>query len=110
MDSTSCCLNLPSSIVFNKALTGCVTTSYGLKYEKLIALPTPSFHLFIGKIAALESQGADKLLLYASICSVVTPVKPLDLNVETAFSAPPKVTNAPRSLLNPSVLDLHLMM
>ena len=37
------------------ALNGCEITSYGLKYEKLIALPTPSFHLLTGKMAALES-------------------------------------------------------
>jgi len=94
----SCCFNLPSSNVFNAALKGCLTTSYGLKYEKLIALPTPSFHLLIGIIAALESQGADKLRLYASICSIVTPVK-FCPNADTPFSAPPSVTSAPINLL-----------
>ena len=49
-------------------------------------------------MAALESHGADKLLLYASICSVVTPVKVLSY-VDTPFSAPPNVTNAPNNLL-----------
>jgi len=49
-------------------------------------------------IAALESQGADKLLLYASTCSVVVPVKFL-ANSVAPFSAPPSVTKAPNSLL-----------
>ena len=94
----SSCFILPSSNVFNAAVKGCFTTSYGLKYEKLIAFPTPSFHLLMGMIAALESQGADKLLLYASIWSIVVPVK-FWPNADTPFSAPPNVTKAPINLL-----------
>ena len=98
VSSTSACLSLPSSKVFIVALNGWVTTSYGLKYEKFTALPTPSFHLFIGMIVAREFHGAAKLLLYASIWSWVTPVKAWAI-VPAASLAPPNTTDAPINLL-----------
>jgi len=103
----SCPLIVPSCHCLNIASTGFVTTSYGLKYEKLIALPTPSFHLLIGIICALFSHGADRLLLYASISSIVTPVRACAVLL-TAVPVPDNVTYAPNNLLRPICLNLGL--
>ena len=73
----------------NLPFTAGTAVSYGLKYEKFIALPIPSFHLLIGSIVALESHGAAILLLYASSCSDVTPDKLL-ARAKAPFAEPPK--------------------
>ena len=60
--------------------------------------------MFIGISCALFSHGADKLLLYASISSKVTPVKASAV-APTALPVPTNVTYAPNNLLRPICLN-----
>ena len=99
---------LPSPNAAKKASNGFWTTSYGLKYEKLIAFPLPLTHLSIGNRIAFLFHGAANDLLYASSSSSVTPVS-ADEMLRAAVPAPPSTVYAPISLRYPICLNKGLV-